>query len=808
MTTKKTLAPEELCRLTDPGTLPFETTAALEDPPAATGQERALAALRFGLGMQRSGYNVFALGPAGIGKHETVLRALEQEAARRPVPDDWCYVYNFADPNRPRALRLPPGRGAGFHSDMQRLIAELRVTVPAAFESEAYRTRRKLLEEQFKERHERAFAEIEARAGERNVALLRTPVGLALAPSRNGEVMDPDEFHRLPAEQQDRFKADMKEIQDGLQRTLTALPALEREQRSKIRDLDQEVVRFAVGHSIDELRPRYADLPQVLQQLDAVRQDVLDNADELIPRGDGDAALATLLRQTPRGETRSFRRYEVNLIVDHAASAAAPVVYEDYPTQPSLLGRIEHQSELGALVTDFHLIKAGVLHRASGGYLVLDARKLLLQGFAWDQLKRALRGGSIRIESIGQALGLVSTVSLDPEPIPLDVKVVLVGDRMLYYLLAELDPDFLDLFKVQADFDDVITRDAEGELAFARLLGSLARREKLLPLDRSGVARAIEYGARLAGDAERLSLQVESIADLVREADQQARDAGRGTIAAQDVDSALAAQIRRADRVREKTQEEIARGTILIATSGEAVGQVNGLSVLQLGRFAFGRPSRITARVRLGSGQVVDIEREVALGGPIHSKGVLILSGFLGARYASDRPLSLSASLVFEQSYGGVEGDSASLGELVALVSALAGAPVKQCLAVTGSVNQQGQVQPIGGVNEKIEGFFEVCQARGLAGTEGVLIPAANVKHLALRRDVVEAASRGLFHVHAVETVDEALELMTGLPAGDRDELGNFPEGTVNHRAEARLALYAEQARAYGRTAHEPDRGH
>jgi len=489
----------------------------------------------------------------------------------------------------------------------------------------------------------------------------------------------------------------------------------------------------------------------------------------------------------------------VNVLVDHSQSKGAPVIYEEHPTYNNLIGRIEHLAQMGALVTDFNLIKPGALHRANGGYLILDARQLLPQPYAWDGLKRALRSREVRIEPLGQALSLVSTVSLEPEPIPLDEKVVLIGERLLYYLLYQYDPDFGELFKVEADFNEEMARTSENNLLYARLIGTMARKEELRPFDRGAVARVIERSTRMAGDAEKLSTHMLSIADLLREADYWADVAGNNVVTTDDVQRAIDAQIHRADRLQERVQEQIQRGTILIDTTGERVGQVNGLSVIGLGNFAFGQPSRITARARLGKGEVVDIEREVELGGPIHSKGVLILSGFLGARYAAKRPLSLSASLVFEQSYGGVEGDSASMAELCALLSALAEVPIKQSWAMTGSVNQHGEAQPIGGVNEKIEGFFDVCclQGRGLTGKQGVIIPASNVQHLMLRQDIVEAVEAGQFHVYPVRTVDQAMELLTGIPAGEQDEEGNFPEGSINQRVEARLIELAEKQRAF-----------
>jgi len=485
-------------------------------------------------------------------------------------------------------------------------------------------------------------------------------------------------------------------------------------------------------------------------------------------------------------------------MVDHSESKGAPVVYEDNPTYQNLVGEAEYMAQLGAIFTDFGLLRPGALHQANGGCLLLDAVRVLSLPYAWEGLKRALRSGQIRIESLGQALSLISTASLEPEPIPLNVKVVLLGERLLYYLLVQRDSEFNELFKVAVDFDEEVDRSPSSQLVYAKLIGRLARQEKLLPFDRGGVARVIEQSSRLVSDAEKLSLHNQTLSDLLREADYWARKAGSNLVAAGDVQRAIDSQVYRASRLRDRYQEEVLRGTLLIDTQGAKVGQVNGLSVVQPGRFAFGHPSRITARVRLGRGEVVDIEREVELSGPIHSKGVLILSGFLGARYAPDRPLSLSASLVFEQSYSGVEGDSASSAELYALLSALSEAPIKQSLAVTGSVNQRGEVQAIGGVNEKIEGFFDLCQARGLTGEQGVLIPASNVKHLMLRRDVVEAVGAAKFHVYPVETIDQGISLLTGLEAGERDSSGSFPEDSINHRVEMRLIALAEKRAAFG----------
>lgn len=792
------LSPEALYRQCDPTQFDFETTADLPELGEVIGQERAVAAVRFGIGIQRDGYNLFALGPNGTGKFTAVNQFISQKAATEPVPPDWCYVFNFKQPHKPQALQLPPGRGMRLAEEMDKLVEGLFTVLPAALESESYQRQRKSIEEAYRQKQERALEELTHKAKERNIALISTPMGMAFAPLRDKEVISPDEFLQLPTEEQKRMEADVQALQDELQRIVRQAPQWKREMQAKLRQLNEEVARETVIPLFDEVRQGYEGLPNVLAYLEAVQRDVVENADYFLA---GEAAGAEE-QGSPRGRP-SLTRYQVNVLVNRNGSNGAPVVYEDHPTHPNLIGRVEYRSHMGVLVTDFTLIKPGALHQANGGYLLLDARKVLLQAYAWEGLKLALRSHHITIESLGQILGWSSTASLEPEPIPLNVKVVLLGERLLYYLLCAHDPDFDELFKVVVDFEDEMVRDPANNLLYARLIGSLARKEQLRHFDRGAVARVIEQSARLAGDAERLSMHMQSVADLLREADYWAGQANRDVVTAADVQQAIDAQLHRAGRLRERMLEVTLRGTVLIDTDGAKVGQVNGLSVIDLGRHAFGRPSRITARVRLGKGEVVDIERQVELGGPIHSKGVLILASFLASRYAADRPLSISASLVFEQSYSGVEGDSASSAELYALLSALADVPIQQSLAVTGSVNQYGQVQAIGGVNEKIEGFFDLCQARGLTGTQGVLIPAANVKNLMLRADVVQAARDGRFHIYAVETIDQGMEILTGLLAGEPDENGRYPEGSLNHRVEALLAEMAEKVRAFSHPAED-----
>lgn len=801
------LPPALLYRRCDPAELPFELCSELEEAPGLIGQERAVEALQFALRIRGKGYNVYALGAGGTGRHTMVEDLLHQRAAGDPTPPDWCYVNNFDDPQQPHWLRLPPGRGTALAGAMKGLVVELRAALPAAFERDEYRARREAIEQQFRQRTEQAFGAVQQRAQAQNIALMRTPMGLAVAPSRDGKVLGPEAFNELPPQERERIQHEIEAIQQDLEKTMRDVPLWEREHREAVQALNRETAGFAISRFIEELRRDYADLPEVGRYLDAVEQDIKDNLDDFLAPAALTAPAVSEPGQpmpgpmTRESENARFRRYQVNVIVDNGGRQGAPVVYEDNPTHQTLVGRVEHLARFGALVTDFNLLVAGALHRANGGYLVLDALKLLTGTLGWASLKRALNAGQIRIETPEQLLNMATTVSLQPEPIPLDLKVVLVGPPALYYLLSAQDEEFAELFKIAADFEDRVARTSETTLLYARMFCAMTRQEGLRPLDRAAVARVIEHAARLAGEADKLTTSARVFHDLLRESDQLAADAGKPVIGLPEVQAAIDAQIRRGDRIYRRLQEEIARHTIRIETDGKQVGQVNGLSVIGLGGLAFGTPTRITARVRLGRGEVVDIEREVELGGPLHSKGVLILSGFLGGRFGDKRPLSLHASLVFEQSYGGVEGDSASAAELFALLSALAEAPIKQSFAVTGSVDQRGQIQAIGGVNEKIEGFFDSCQAIGFTGRQGVIIPASNVKHLMLRRDVVAAAEAGRFAIYPIDSVDQGLELLTGQPAGEPDAAGAYPAGTLNQCIAARLDAFAAAAAELARVA-------
>ena len=788
-----------LCRRCDAAAFDFSTTADIADRPGFIGQARAVEAVNLGIGIRRNGFNLFALGPAGTGKQAFVRRHVEARAASEAVPSDWCYVNNFADNRKPRALELPPGKAEALSDDMAALIEELGSTIPGVFESDEYRTRSETIEQDLNERQEQALDSLSKKAEARQIVLMRTPTGFTLAPMRDGKPMAPKEYRKLPEEERNKIEADTSELQEELRDTLHRIPQWQEETRQKFAGLNREMAAGVVTHRIDVLRDKYRRQEKVVHYLNEIEEDIIGNFRRFLPEEQRQAAPFGGELPGQDEDSHWFNRYRVNVLLAHDLNDGAPVVHEALPGYNNLLGRIEHQALQGALITDFTMICAGALHRANGGYLLLDALKVLTQPFAWEALKRALASRQISIESLAQITSLISTVSLEPEPIPLDVKVILTGEPYLYYLLSHFDPEFADLFKVQVDFDTRMDRSTGSQQQYARLIATLARQEGLLAFDRKAVARIIDHSARLAGNNEKLAIHMRSLMDLLLESDYRARERQAGVVTAGDVQYTIDAQVHRADRLRMRVQEEIRHGTIMIDTQGSRIGQINGLSVWMLGGFSFGQPTRITARVRMGKGRVVDIEREVETGGPIHSKGVLILSHFLGARYALDYPLSLSASLVFEQSYSGVEGDSASSAELYALLSALAGVPLRQSIAVTGSVNQHGEVQTIGGVNEKIEGFFDICNSRGLDGEQGVLIPAANVRHLMLRNDVVAAVEAGRFAVFPVTHVDEGIELLTGITAGARDTQGLFPEASINRLVEDRLVQFSNRLLQLGR---------
>ncbi len=788
------------CRLSD---LSFETTADLPDLTQIIGQTRALDALRFGIGIQQQGYNLYVLGPHGVGKQTAVREYLEAKAKESPAPSDWCYINNFEQPNKPCVLQLPAGDGTRLNKAIKKLLSDIIAAVTSAFNSAEYRGRIDEAEQALHHQQEKAFNALKEKAALFHITLITTQDGFAFAPTNDDDdIIKPNDFEKLPPAERERIEAEIDKLQEELQAILRQSPQWRNDTKDKILQINRETGTLAIGFLFEKIKDHYRKLPAVLTYLDQVQQEVIDNLDDFREQDITDE-----LPDQSINHNELHRRYEVNVIIDHSHSKRAPVIYEDNPMHDNLVGRVEHVTHMGTLITDFSLIKPGALHCANGGYLILDARKVLLQPYAWEALKRTLYSREVRIESLGQMLSLISTVSLEPEAIPLDVKIILLGDRQLYYMLYAYDPDFAELFKVAADFSDSMARDENNTQLYAQMIATVARKHSLRPFQRNAVARLIEHSSRLCEDASKLSSRIGTLTELLQESDYWAGEHGHDVVSLEDVDKATNKKTYRSDRVREQTHEAIKRGTLLIDTDGLRTGQVNALSVIELADFMFGQPSRITATVRVGEGDVIDIEREAELGGEIHSKGVMILSGFLASHYAVDAPLSLAASLVFEQSYNGIEGDSASMAELCCLLSALAEVPIKQSLAITGSVNQFGESQPIGAANEKIEGFFDICHMRGLNGTQGVLIPTSNIEDLMLHKDVVNAARQGQFNIYPFTNINQAMELLTGGIAGVRDKEGNFPRATINYKVEQRLHEFALLRHNFGEPTTPPQKG-
>jgi predicted ATP-dependent protease len=778
------LEPAELAMRCDPASLlgvPARDAEASGDWLVC--QERAGAAAAFAIEMAHEGYHLFISGPPGTGRRALARRAIAAHVARAGVSRfDWVYVNNFQQPHRPIALQLPAGRGARLRTDMSALVDELRAMIPAMFDSEEYVSAAERINAEYKERAERALEEVGQEAQRRGLAMLRTPVGFTFAPQKDGEVLSTEAFEALTSEQRDALQRSVSEVQEQLVKVLHASMRLRKEHADRIRALVRSMTLVAVEHAVGDTLQLYADLPAVGAWLQALRSDVVEHAEDFRAHA-GDAGAE------PLGELRGdLSRYEVNLLVDAAGHDGSAIVEADLPTHSNLVGRVEHLARLGALVTDFRLIKAGLLHRANGGYLLVDALKLLTQPFAWDALKRALTRREIRIESMAEMYSLVSTIQLEPEPIPLAIKVVLVGERAICELLQRLDPEFSRLFRVQADLDDDLRREPQVQAELAAVLAAGLQSKQLLPASAGALARVIDHAARRAGDATRLDADVQSLHDVMLEAEHLARRAGRPSVEAAEVLAAIAARRERAARVDERHRDAMLRELLMIDTGGRRVGQVNALTVYEAGGETFGAPVRVTATSRIGDGQVVDVQRETRMAGPVHAKGVLILSSFLASRYSRLKPHAITASLVFEQTYGPVEGDSASLAELLALLSSIGDLPLLQSIAVTGSVNQLGDVQAVGGVDEKIEGFFDLCAARGLDGSHAVLVPEANARQLMLRDDVVQAVREGRFAVHAASHVDAALALLSGLPAGDS---ARPDPATANGRIAGRLENYS-----------------
>ena len=791
------LTSEQLYRKCDAAKFDFTTTADLEERLSALGQDRAICAVELGINIKSRGYNLFCLGPEGTGKTSLVKRILEKEGKQRPTPDDWAYVYNFDEPHKPIAVNFPAGAAAGFAKDMEEFAYAMEHDLPEAVKNELYEEQLSIIREKYQEKRNDYVKVLQKKAKGKKVSLLHMPMGVVVAPMKNGEIISPDVFDTLSDDEKNEIMADLNAMQEEIAQHQDDAPGWEEKQTEEIKKLQEKLVKDAIKKPINDIKQKYRGNKKVAEYLKAVQNYILENIPSFVPNYDQDSKpqteeepMAGLLSQLKnQQEEDKYSKFKVNVVVKNVPDSGAPIVLLDHPTQGNLVGKVERIQQFGALITDFTLIKGGALHRANGGFLLIDARKLLLQPYSWDSLKRALASKEIKIEAPSEDTSF-STISLDPQPIPLDVKVVMTGDAELYDLLSERDPDFSDYFKVEADFGMIIDRTDENEVEYAKLIGSLTKKKNLRSLNKQAVARVIEYSSRLADDSEKLTAHVSSIGDLLKEADYWARKSKASQIGKNHVDQAIKSQIYRSDRVNRAMLEQIDKGTILLDVKGERVGQINGLVVYNFTRNSFGKPTRITTQVRLGRGEFINIEREVAMSGPIHSKGVLILQALIANRFAKRSPLSLSASIVFEQSYGGVDGDSASSTEYYCMLSAIANLPIKQSLAVTGSINQFGEIQPIGGVNEKIEGFFEVCKYNGLTGKQGVIIPRTNVVNLMLREDVLEAVENGQFSIYAIDDVDDGIELLTGIPAGKADRRGRFPKGSVNYMVQQSLEEY------------------
>lgn len=774
---------DQLCAKCDPSTLGFVSTKELSPLEGIIGQERALKALNFGLEIGDKGFNLYVAGEPGTGKNTAVVGFLNKAARSKEVPPDWCYVYNFRDAYSPRALPLPAGRAVEFARQVREFTAAVRREIKTAFQSEEYQKRKAGTLEGIATERNTLLNELQQEADKAGFVLQSTPVGFLIIPIGDEGPMKEAQFAALPEETRNEILARRRGLEEKIDHTMRRLQLLERSAGEKVLALDHEIARFVLGNLINQLKNDYQGLQEVQQYLQDLEADILDN---LAVFKDGS-------EQAKMAGREFFNRYEVNVVVDNGDQKGAPVIFDENPTHTRLVGKIEREARMGTLVTDFTMIRAGLLHRANGGYLVLPVLELLSNPFAWDSLKRALREQKIIIDEPIDRLGVLSAKSLEPEPIPLNIKVILMGDPRAYRILYAADTDFRELFKVKAEFDTRMERNRESIQMYAQFTATLCRKESLRHLDAGGVARLVEHGSRLAENQHQLSTRFANLADIVREANCYAVREGAVYISAKHITEAIEQRIYRANLPQERLSELIRDNTLLIDVDGVEVGQVNGLSVLSLGDVSFGRPTRITATVGCGRSGVIDIEREVKLGGRLHSKGVLILGGFLLSRFGGQRPVNIAARLVFEQSYSEIDGDSASSAELYALLSALSGIGIRQDLAVTGSINQKGEVQAIGGVNEKIEGFFDVCRIKGLTGKQGVVIPRANLRHLMLRDDVTAAVREGRFHIYPVQTVDEGMEVLTGHAAGESLPDGRFPEGTINAAVAARMDSIGEK---------------
>lgn len=788
MTTK--LKPEELYKCCDVDFFKFNTTEDLPKTGGTIGQEKALKSLDFGLSLTSKGFNIYALGESGTGKLRSIRALLNEKAQKEPIPSDWCYVYNFKDPDVPIAIELQPGMGLVFQKDMDNLIKSLRVEIPKTFESKEYEKQRSKIIEDFQQKQKTLFTSLEEEALSKGFTVRKTVTGLLIVPiKKSGEPLTEEEFASLDEKTRKKIEEIGKMLQEKLDDVVRAVREAEKLVKEMLTRLEREIALSVVEPPIEDLKKKYQDYGKIISYLDAVKEDILTHIEDFKAVEEQPPPLPFM--KLPKTEV-SFVRYSVNVLVSNKETKGAPVIFESNPTYLNLFGRIEYKVQYGMALTDFSMIKAGSLHRANGGYIVINVLDLLRNIFSYDALKRALRNREIKIEDVWEQYRLLSTTALKPEPIPLNIKVILVGNPYIYYLLYNLDEEYRELFKVKADFDSRMERTPENVEKYAFFIANVQKEENLLPLDKGAVAKIVEFGSRLAGHQNKLSTRFSEIADLIRESHYWAKRQGSPIVKTEHIIKAIDEKILRVNRIEERLREMMVEDTIIVSTSGEKIGQVNGLAVLDLGDYSFGKPSRITATTYTGKAGVVNIERETKMSGKIHEKAIMIITNYLGSRYAVKKPISLSASITFEQLYEMVEGDSATCAELYALLSSISRIPLKQSIAVTGSMDQNGDVQPVGGINEKIEGFFDLCKIRGLDGSHGVIIPKRNVKHLMLKQEVVDAVKNGTFSIFPIEKVEEGLEILTGMPAGQLLEDGTYPENSVNYYVMKRLEEISE----------------
>lgn len=787
MTSEKFKVPVSmLSPAVEPGHLGFEDTSELEPLNEIIGQERAVEALDFGLQMKSGGFNLYVSGPVGTGKGTLVRQMVTRLAKSGAAPSDWCYVNNFQDASRPLCLSLPAGQCCALKRELAAFIEGLRRDIPAAFESKKYLDAKAKLHDDFDAKKKILFRELTQLSLTRGFGFEETPVGFGLVPLKDGQPMTDKAMEAMSDQEQKELTERRKTLEGEIREFHVRIHGLDKEAEHQLRHLDRRVVINVLEGRYDTLRRTYQALPAVSAFLERVQQDIVHNFKDFLPRESPPLPIPGLEPRRP-----DMTRFLVNLVVEHDPDGGAPVIDESHPTYTNLIGKIERRAHMGVMYTDFTEIRAGAVLQANGGYLIVNALDMLRQPFSWDALKRVIKTGAVKIEDPGEFYGF-STAGLRPEAIPVNVKVIMVGPPVIYHLLQTYEEDFAKLFKVKADFDTEVVRTELQDRQYARFIAKLCREEGLPHFGADAVAEIIQQGFRLADRHDRLSLRFSLVSDLIREAGYWAKKESHSFVTRADVDAAISHKRHRSNLVEHWIQDEIREGTLIVDLDGDVVGQVNGLSVHELGNYAFGRPTRITVRTYIGTKGVIDIQREAELAGEIHSKGVLTLAGCLAGKFAGFHPFALSASLTFEQTYSEVEGDSAAVAEIAAILSSLADLPIHQYIAVTGSINQLGEVQPIGGVNEKIEGFFESCSRRGLTGKQGVIIPARNTRHLALRREVVEAVESGHFTIYAVNTLEEAIELLTGVAAGERGLDGAYPPDTVYGRVAKRLEEMAE----------------